>query len=127
MGDVANWRTKSRSQLWMNPHCLTNRQLFNSKWCAFQMQLSTNISRHYLPSSLISTRPWPNWPWVKIQTVRPVNIPIPTQIGSKWVVHLPQNGIPLLLTHSQLTAPRGASRGASAGLAGGWLAALVSC
>ena len=42
-----------------------------------------------------------NWtasfsPWFHLATgqnpVPPVNIPIPTKIGLKWVVHLPQNG-----------------------------------
>ena len=31
------------------------------------------------------------WPWVKIQIVPPVNIPIPTN-RLKWVAHLPPNG-----------------------------------
>ena len=36
--------------------------------------------------------------------VPPVNIPIPTKIGSKWVVHRkPQNGIPLVLTYCHTT------------------------
>ena len=37
------------------------------------------------------------WPWVQIQIVPPVNIPIPTRIGSK-IDGAPQNGIPLVLT-----------------------------
>ena len=32
------------------------------------------------------------------KSVPPVNIPIPTRL--KWVAHLPQNGIPLVLIHS---------------------------
>ena len=44
-----------------------------------------------MPEALGNTlaRPEVGWPWVKIQIVPPVNIPIPTKI---WVVHLPQNG-----------------------------------
>ena len=37
---------------------------------------------------------------------RPVNIPIPTEIDSKMggALHLPQNGIPLVLTHGHISS-----------------------
>ena len=51
----------------------------------------------------------------------PVNIPIPTKIDSFWVLHLPQNGIPLVLTATaiyQLQTKTGAGPVVSGVLAG---------
>ena len=40
-------------------------------------------------------------PWVNTQTAPPVNTRFNPHV-LKWVVHPPQNGIPLVLTHSQM-------------------------
>ena len=48
---------------------------------------------------------WNKWPWVKIQIVPPVNIPIPTKIGSKMGGAPTPNGIPLVLTTTAKSHP----------------------
>ena len=56
----------------------------------------------------LNTKDSPIWPWVKIQIVPPVNIQIPTKIGSlKWVVSSPtiSNGTPETHPHGDRHGP----------------------
>ena len=58
------------------------------------------VSRHKALDHMLSRH---IWLWVKSQIVPPVNLPIPTKIGSKMgAAPNPQNGIPLVLTHGHL-------------------------
>ena len=53
------------------------------------------------PSADVPRAPGPKWPWVNIQIVPPVNIPIPTE-KAKMGAAPNLNMVPLVLTHSRM-------------------------
>ena len=83
------------------PEC---RNLTNFSLCLFQAELfhsgTVQASDRYhclasLDMLLVAANSQTLWPWVKIQIVPPVNIPIPTKIKPNMGGALnPQNGIP---------------------------------